>query len=288
MIEITDGVSNEISYGYAGDTLNTAVYLAREFAETEHRVDYLTALGEDTFSEKMLVSWQEEGVGTDLVVRLEDELPGLYWVSTSDGGERSFHYWRSASAARKLMRHCDVFEEKLASYDIVYLSGITLAILDKEGKERLLQLLAALRRSGVLIIYDSNYRPMLWETVGSAREWLLKLAALSSVGLVSLEDERVLFDDTSPAETIGRLREHGVSEIVVKDGENMCTATEGRDIATIPVERVPQVDTTAAGDSFNAAYIAARVEGREQEEAVYYAQKLAASVIQYRGAIIPA
>ena len=88
MIEITEGVSNKISCGYAGDTLNTAVYLAREFAETAHRVDYLTALGEDTFSEKMLVSWQEEGVGTDLVVRLEDELPGLYWVIEYPGRPR--------------------------------------------------------------------------------------------------------------------------------------------------------------------------------------------------------
>ena len=68
----------------------------------------------------------------------------------------------------------------------------------------------------------------------------------------------------------------------------MCTATAGRDIATIPVERVQQVDTTAAGDSFNAAYIAARIDGREQEGAVRYAQQLAVRVIQYRGAIIPA
>jgi 2-dehydro-3-deoxygluconokinase len=235
----------------------------------------------------MLVSWQEEGVGVDLVVRLEGELPGLYWVSTSGSGERGFHYWRSESAARKLMRHSNAFDEALLSYDIVYLSGITLAILDEESRERLFQLLSVLRRGGALIVYDSNYRPALWASVDLAREWMSRLAAMSEVGLVSLEDERVLYDDDSPEQAIDRLREHGVSEIVVKDGEAMCTATEGQGILRIPVDAVEQVDTTAAGDSFNAAYIAARLAGREQESAVRHAQRLAARVIQFRGAIIP-
>jgi 2-dehydro-3-deoxygluconokinase len=288
MVEITEAGTGGISYGYAGDTLNTAVYLAREFSGTASQIDYLTALGDDQFSERMLVSWQSEGIGTDRVVRLSGELPGLYWVSTSESGERSFSYWRSQSAARKLMRNITQFRESMALYNLVYLSGITLAILDDESRELLLQLLGEMRRGGALVVYDSNYRPALWTSVKEAQEWLLRLAAMCEVGLVSLEDETTLFDDDSAVDTIARLKEHGVTEIVVKDGERMCTATSGTAIENYAVEQVGQVDTTAAGDSFNAAYIAARIRGETQESAVSKAQKLAARVIQYRGAIVPA
>jgi 2-dehydro-3-deoxygluconokinase len=47
------------------------------------------------------------------------------------------------------------------------------------------------------------------------------------------------------------------------------------------------VDATAAGDGFNAAYIAARVSGRQPNEAAGAAHALAAQVIRHRGAIMP-
>ena len=85
MIELSPAAGGLLSRSYGGDTLNTAVYLARLGVA----VDYVTALGDDPWSDEMLGAWQAEGVGTDLVVRVPGRLPGLYLISTDDDGQRA-------------------------------------------------------------------------------------------------------------------------------------------------------------------------------------------------------
>ena len=87
------------SRGFGGDTLNTAVYLAR----LEVKVDYLTALGDDALSDEMMAAWTAEGVGTRRVLRLPGKLPGLYMIQLDAKGERQFFHWRDSAAARRLM-----------------------------------------------------------------------------------------------------------------------------------------------------------------------------------------
>ena len=149
MLELTD--KNELVCNYAGDTLNTAVYMARNLEKGQ--IDYITALGDDPFSDSMIAAWKEEGLGTDWVARITNKLPGLYWVKTDEAGERSFYYWRDQSAARQLMKAMpgpSLFDV-LKRYDFVYLSGITIAILDDKSRTDLLKVLQALKISG------SNY-----------------------------------------------------------------------------------------------------------------------------------
>ncbi len=114
------------SRGYGGDTLNTAVYLARLGTD----VDYITALGDDTLSDEMIAGWEAEGVGTSRVARLPGKLPGIYMIQTDDVGDRRFFHWRESAPARHLMDlpETDDILDSLASYDVVYLSAITLSI----------------------------------------------------------------------------------------------------------------------------------------------------------------
>ncbi|MGR6980359.1 PfkB family carbohydrate kinase [Testudinibacter sp. P27/CKL/0425] len=63
---------------FGGDTLNTAIYLSRLLRAKNAEVHYVTALGQDSFSEQMLANWQQEGIRTELVQQLPDKLPGLY------------------------------------------------------------------------------------------------------------------------------------------------------------------------------------------------------------------
>lgn len=74
MIELSEKGDN-IKRGFGGDTLNTAVYLARQVDQHKIRVDYVTALGNDPFSAQMIARWQQENVHTDLIQRLEDKMP---------------------------------------------------------------------------------------------------------------------------------------------------------------------------------------------------------------------
>jgi 2-dehydro-3-deoxygluconokinase len=79
------------------------------------------------------------------------------------------------------------------------------------------------------------------------------------IALPTYDDEAVLWGDPSPEATVERLQAFGIPEIVVKNGPNSALVAAGGRSEFIPVpEVVVPVDTTAAGDSFNAAYIAAR------------------------------
>ena len=290
MIEITEREGVGLSYGYAGDTLNTAVYLAREFNDCGHKVDYVTAVGDDDFSQQMVKLWIDEGVGTELVTVIPGELPGLYWVRTDNSGERSFFYWRKETAAQKLMEATRAFglAEQLAHYNIIYLSGITLAILLKESRELLLAMLDQLRRSGVLIVFDTNYRPKPWGSKQEAAFWITRLAEIAHVATVSFDDEQAVFGDGSTKDTIARLHATGVEEVIVKNGAKPCMVSDTQTLIEVPLKTiVKQVDTTAAGDSFNAGYINARISGKGLQESVECAQKIAAMVVQFPGAVIP-
>jgi 2-dehydro-3-deoxygluconokinase len=151
MIELSETAGSATPGGsmhrtFGGDTLNTAVYLARSLGEVPAEVHYVTALGDDPFSAEMLAAWQREGVRTDLVFSLPGKLPGLYIIRTDAGGERTFHYWRSAAAARELLRpeQAENLADGLNGFDLVYLSGITLGILDAASRARLFTLLETL------------------------------------------------------------------------------------------------------------------------------------------------
>src|SRR5258708_22769680 len=95
MVELRQAPRGLYSRSFGGDTLNTAVYLAR----LDVKVDYLTALGDDALSDEMIAAWTAEGVGTRRVLRLPGKLPGLYMIQTDAGGERPFFHLRENSAA---------------------------------------------------------------------------------------------------------------------------------------------------------------------------------------------
>ncbi|MEQ9609823.1 MAG: sugar kinase [Kiloniellaceae bacterium] len=293
MIELSEtaDAGGQMRRTFGGDTLNTAVYLARSLGETPASVHYVTALGDDPFSAEMLAAWQREGIDTGLVFRLPGRLPGLYIIRTDTAGERSFHYWRSAAAARELLRaeQAESLASALGGFDLVYLSGITLGILDGESRQRLFALLEALKHAGCRIAFDTNHRPRLWQSRAEAQEAVSRVLGLAAVALPTFDDEAALFDDPDPEATTRRLHGLGVEEVVVKCGAAACLVSLHGQQARVAAETVARtVDTTAAGDSFNAAYLAARLGGADPQAAAAAGHRLAARVIGHKGAIIPA
>lgn len=290
MIELTETGPGTMRRRYGGDTLNTAVYMARLGVGLGIAVDYVTALGDDPLSDEMLACWQAEGVGTERVARLPGRLPGLYLIKTDSSGERSFWYWRSASAARDLTAppHGDAALGSLAGDDLVYVSGITLSILDDPGRERLLAAVAAARAEGARIAADTNWRPRNWPDIEAGRHWTARLFAHADIALPSAEDDVALFGDATPEGTVARLTGLGIAEVVVKNGADGCILAHDGYSERIPATPVElPVDTTAAGDSFNAAYLMARMAGQDPATAALSGHRLATAVIGHPGAIIP-
>jgi 2-dehydro-3-deoxygluconokinase len=275
------------SRGYGGDTLNTAVYLARLGVT----VDYVTALGDDPLSDEMIDGWAAEGVGTSRVVRLRGKLPGLYLIETDDKGERKFFYWRDTSPARELFEldNWAILAEALLSAKLVYFSGITLSLYSNTGIGRFLAALELARKQGVTVAFDGNFRPRGWKgDMGRARTVFTEALKRVDIALPTFEDEATLWGDANPEATVARLQAFGIGEIAVKNGQENALVADKSGREFVPVtEVVEPVDTTAAGDSFNAAYLAARLKGEGPVAAARAAHALAAQVIRHRGAIMP-
>lgn len=269
--------------GVAGDTLNTAIYLKRSAPDIE--VDYITRLGVDPLSNRIAAFIEAQGVGTKYIERDPEGTPGLYAITTDETGERSFTYWRDSSAARwTFITDTGPNFVTLARYDVIYLSGITMAIMTPSVRNALMRFLQAFRRSGGLICYDSNYRPVLWADVATARAANDAMWALTDIALPSLDDEIALTGDT--ADTIAK-RFLGMGRTgALKRGPDgpLCLKTG----ATYDFEQARDVvDTTAAGDSFNGGYLAASLSGASQANALRAGHELAMQVIGHKGAILP-
>src|SRR5579871_6158812 len=166
MIEFSQSADGAFRRGFGGDTLNTALYLSRLGIDAS----YVTALGDDALSEGMLAGWQSEGIKTDLVLRIAGRLPGLYMIERDASGERNFLYWRDRAPARELFDRADsTLLERLARFDWLYLSGISLSLYGDNGRARLRELLAATRKNGGKIAFDGNFRPRGWPDKATAR-----------------------------------------------------------------------------------------------------------------------
>ena len=290
MIELSEAGQGLMRRGFGGDTLNTAVYLRRELPPAEARIAYVTGLGDDAYSDELLAGWRAEGIDTSEVARLPGRLPGLYAIRTGASGERTFAYWRSEAAARSVFAGSGGSARlaRLGDHDLVYFSGISLAILPAEDRDRLLVRLAAMRDGGRTVAFDPNFRPRLWPDLAEARQILNRAAGLASIVLPSFTDERTLFGDSDPKVTLDRLHALGAQEVIVKDGEApVHFRVEGEAYEALPVRVQDPLDTTGAGDSFNAAYLAARLQGATIPQAVDAGSRLAARVVRHPGAIIP-
>lgn len=277
-----------LTLGQGGDTLNTAIYLAR----LGHDVEYATAIGRDTFSRAMLDNWRSEGVGTDLVLTHPTRMPGLYAIETDAQGERSFHYWRDTSAARHMFQldGSDTLLAQASEADWLYFSGITLSILDEADRLTLIELARVVRSRGGQVAFDPNFRLRGWPDPAKARQLFMGLAPHLDLVLPSLDDEDQVFGSASPRDHIERWHKAGVPLVVAKQGaKGAWVSHQGsapQPVSVKPAERV--IDTTGAGDSFNAGFLGALIDGADANKAATRAAALARVVVSHPGAIAPA
>lgn len=286
MLELSAPRLGAATLSFGGDTLNTALYLARLGLPT----GYASAMGDDPYSAEVLAAWEGEGVGTAAVARLPGALPGLYAIRTDASGERSFAYWRDNSAARQIWRHPQRADwlARVLDCDWLHLSGITLAIAGDEGRAALFAALPAAKARGLRLSFDSNYRPRLWPDVATTRAAYEAILRLADLSLPGFEDEEPLFGAEDAAALIARHRSYGVGEVVLKaGGPRAWVAADGAAPVLVEGASVKPVDTTAAGDSFAAGYLAARLTGTTAPDAALAGHRLASIVIQHPGAIIP-
>jgi 2-dehydro-3-deoxygluconokinase len=287
MIELLRGGDGRFSIACGGDTFNTAVYLARAGAD----VAFATALGDDPYSDGILALVAAEGLSSEAILRVNGRLPGLYTVDLDPVGKQHFNFWRGEAPARDLFELPDWnrVAASLLTAKLVYFSGITLSLYSNIGLGRFLALIEVARQNGAKIAFDANFRPRNWRgDLSRARTVFMEALKRVDIALPAYDDEAVLWGDPSPEATVERLQAFGIAEIVVKNGPNsaLVAALGSREFVPVPEVVVP-VDTAAAGDGFNAGYLAARLAGEGPTAAAIAAHRLAGQVIRHRGAIMP-
>ncbi len=287
LIELVRGTDGRFSLSYGGDAFNTAVYLARGGVN----VAFATAIGDDPYSDSILALAAAEGVSGDLALRVAGRLPAVGLVDNGAGDQRGVRYWRDGAPVHDLFELPEWMRvaESLMSARLVYFSGITLSLFSNNGLGRFLAVLEVARQAGTKIAFDGNFRPRGWKgDLVRTRTVFIETLKRVDIALPTFDDEAVLWGDPSPEATVARLQAFGIGEIVVKNGPNSAlVATAGaHEFVPVPEVLVP-VDATAAGDGFNAGYLAARLAGRDPPQAAAEAHRLAGNVIRHPGALVP-
>jgi len=288
MIELSGRSGASWQQGFAGDTLNTLWYL-RALLPAETVTDYVTAFGDEPFSAEQTAFLGANRIGTANSPTIAGKAPGLYAIALDDAGERSFTYWRSEAAARHLADDPSLLEQSLAGADLVYFSGITLAILAADSRLRLIGALRAASDKGATVAFDPNYRQRLWPDRNDAQIAIETGCRASAIVLPTFDDEAMLFGDRSPEATAERIAAHGPATIIVKCGSAPALVRHGGVHETVaPEAGIVPVDTTGAGDSFNGAWLTANLAGRDPADATRFAHRVAGRVIGHHGALLPA
>lgn len=286
MVELAPVDDGLFRRNFAGDTFNTVWHMAKLLGPRAD-LGFVSGLGCDAISDAFAAELAADGLNPAGLMRDSTRTMGLYLIEL-DGVERSFHYWRSQSAARHLANDAAALSAAIDGAGLIHLSGITLAILAPEARSRLFAVLQSARAAGSVIAFDPNIRPRLWSSTQEIRDTVQQMLILTDIALPSFDDEAAHFLDADPAATVSRLARAGVREIVVKNGSAAVHFRTPETQGAVPTPPVANIrDTTGAGDAFNAGYLAGRMRGLGAEQAIALGQRVAAEVLQHYGARVP-
>jgi len=286
-IELTRGTDGNFVPACAGDAFTTAIYLARAGLS----VAFASAVGDDPYSDSIIALASAEGIDPNLILRVPGRLPALSLVERGGSGERVSRRWADGAPARELLELPDWMRiaQSLIATRLIYFSGITLSLYSSNGLGRLFAALEVARQQGAKVAFDGNFRPSGWKgNLARTRTVFMEALKRVDIALPTFDDEAVLWGDPSPESTVARLQAFGIGEIVVKNGPNSALVAASGALEFVPVpEILVPVDTIAAGDGFNAGYLAARLSGSEAVSAAAAAHRLAADVLRHPGALVP-
>jgi len=276
LVEFSFMGREQFGRGYSGDPVNVGVAACR----LGMRVALLSSVGKDAMGEWLLQKVNEEGIYTDAVT-VENGVTGIYFITLRENGEHQFTYYRRGTPA-SMMKLNERQKEVIRSSRVLHASGITQAI-GESASASLLEAFSIAKREHCFVSYDVNYRPSLTDR-DRAMKKLEDVRDLVDILFISSEDYELLFGKKDEGIKIAReMKTRGFNNVVVKEGNKGSVALVDGMEYTAKTFRINAVDTTGAGDAYDAGFICSLLEGRNVKEAMEFGSATAALKCMKKG-----
>lgn len=270
--------SSAVQMSPGGTVANVCVNMAKLGINTA----FAGCMGSDPYGKYSLEKMQESGVNTANIEITEDVSTGIILALIDTSGERTFIACAKGSSFAKLSQN---FVKELAyqNANLVHTSGVCL--VEEPSRSSILLALKLAREAGRKVYYDPNLRlegNVFPELLRKAQQEAMKLTDVLLVG----EEELALMyeNETNLENVVSGLLDMGIETVVVKQGEHGASAFTKFEQYKQPAYEVEVTDTTGAGDSFDAGFMAAVLRGLSLTEAVKYACAVAAIKVSRYGA----
>lgn len=266
-----------------GAPANVAVGLAT----LERTPWFWTRVGNDPFGDFLVETLTDTGISERLVERDREAKTSLAFVTHDEHRDREFSFYRDGTADTRL-EPGTIGNDLLGSVSWVHLGGVTLA--SEPSRTATLDLAARARERGCTVSFDPNARPELWEN-GAYEPLMAEILPMIDVLKATSEDLAAAGIEGEESGALARaVRDRGPHTTLLTHGGAGAYALATAEApwtgeVTHPGYRVDPVDTTGAGDAFTAGAIAALSEGKGIEEALAFANAVAATTTMAEGAM---
>ncbi len=253
-----------------GTESNTLVSLSKLGFSTS----WISRLGEDEFGYNIRDFIRGHGVDVSRVIFDPEAPTGIFFVEKNANDETRSFYYRKGSAASR-MREADLDLDFIVGHKILHLTGIT-PIMSETCRQMTETLIRTAREKGMTISFDPNLR-LRMAPIETFREVLNPLLKSVDIFLPSDNELLLLMDTRNLEEAIGCAENLGVNHMAIKRGDRGSllykSGTRHQEPA-FSFKRV--VSSMAAGDAFNAGYLAAVLKDFEDAKALKLANCLGA------------
>ena len=284
MIEISNIKNSLYNQSFAGDTLNFCNYLDKK----KLNAFFLSAIGKSEINQSLLDFVKSKKISTKYIKKINQFEVGLYLIKNKDNGEKQFFYWRDESAAKQYFNNIDFINlyKELKNFDYIYFSGITLSIIHISKLNNFIKLLKLLKRKKIKIVFDFNIRPSRWNKK-NLNIFLDSVLKFVDICFLSGEDMNNWKNKNNIKSHEQIVRKYKIKHSIFRKNAKFTYVFLNKTRYVFKNKLLKRVvDTSGAGDGFNAAYLSNFIVNNDPVLALKAGSSLGSKIVMKKGAIV--
>ena len=284
MIEISNIKNSLYNQSFAGDTLNFCNYLDKK----KLNAFFLSAIGKSEINQSLLDFVKSKKISTKYIKQINKIEVGLYLIKNKNNGEKQFFYWRDESAAKVYFNNIDFLNlyKELKNFDYIYFSGITLSIIHVSKLNNFIKLLKLLKNKKIKIVFDLNIRPNRWnkKNLNIFLDLVLKFV---DICFLSGEDMNYWKNKNNIKSYEQIVRKYKIKHSIFRKNAEYTYVFLNKTRYVFKNKLIKKVvDTSGAGDGFNAAYLSNFIVNNDPVLALKAGSSLGSKIVMKKGAIV--